>query len=157
MGLHGVHCVIHNIEEHLHQLISVAAYTGKHGLQLEFNFCTGIAEVKRAQLHSICHHRVEIKQSALGGHLSSKAQEIANKSFGAAGLVADFRRYRPGFFRKRCIVGQKIGIAEDRGKGIIDFMRSASGELAKRHELFGLHELGLQPLQTFNGLLGAGQ
>ena len=34
---HGVDGVVDDVEEHLHQLIAVAAHAGKNGFQLQFN------------------------------------------------------------------------------------------------------------------------
>ena len=72
--LHGVHGVVHNIEEHLHQLISIASYTGKHGFQFEINFCAGVSQIKGTELNGVGDNSVEIEQRTLRGNLPGKAQ-----------------------------------------------------------------------------------
>jgi len=61
------------------------------------------------------------------------------------------------FFREGDIIGKKIRVAKYGGQRVIDFVSSAGGKLTERHQLFGLHQLRLQALQTFDGLLGACQ
>ena len=152
---HRVDSVVHNIEKDLHQLISVAAHSGKDRLQLKIDFCAGIAQIESAQLNGVRNDGVEIEERPFGRDLASETQQVANKCFGAAGLVANFGRDGPGLFSQRSIVSEEIGIAQNRGQGIIDFMGGTGSELPQRHELFGLDQLSLKALKIFDGLFSA--
>src|SRR2546430_6732508 len=46
---------------------------------------------------------------------------------------------------------------EDGRERVVNFVRRAGGELAKRNEFFGLHHLRLQALQILDRLFGTGQ
>ena len=113
-GFHGVDGVADHIEEDLHQLVSIAANAGKNGLELKLDADGAGAHVESAKLHGIGDHGVDVQKRAFRGNLPGKAEKISDESFCAASLVANFRGRGAGFFGKRRVIGQKIGVAKNR-------------------------------------------
>src|SRR5258708_14969360 len=89
-GFHGLQGVADDVEENLHQLISVSANAREDRLELQLDArCPG-AQIQRTKLHGIVHHGVDVQERSLGGYLASEAQEIAHQGFCAARLLAGF-------------------------------------------------------------------
>ncbi len=153
VGFHGVEGVADDIEENLHELVSVATNAGENGLELKLDARGCGAQVESAKLDGVIHDGVEIEKGAFGGHLARKTEQVPYQGFGAARLVADFCCGGARFVRDRGIVGEQIGKAEDGGERIINFMSRAGGELPERDQFFGLHDLRLQAFQIVNRLL----
>src|SRR6202521_4078507 len=70
---HGIQSVADDIEENLHQLIAIAADTGENGFKLQLDARGSGAQVERAELHGIVHHRVDVQERAFGGNLPGEA------------------------------------------------------------------------------------
>ena len=88
------------LKKHLHQLVSIAAYAGKNGFQLEIDFAAGVAKIERTKLHGVGDHGVEIQQGAFCRHLPGETQQVADQCFRAARLIANFPGDCPRIFRK---------------------------------------------------------
>jgi len=71
---HGFQSVADNVEENLHQLISISSNTREDGLELQFDACCSGAQVERAKLHGVVHHRIDVKERALRRHLARETQ-----------------------------------------------------------------------------------
>ena len=82
--------VADDVEENLHQLISIAANARENGFELQFDARGPGAQVERAKLHSIVDHGVDVQERAFGGNLARETQKIADERFCAASLVANF-------------------------------------------------------------------
>ena len=132
---HGVQRIADDVEEHLHQLISIPANPGQDRFELRFNARLG-TQVQPAKLHRIVHHGIDIQKRAFGRHLTRETQQIPHQSSCAARLVADFCGGSACFFRHRRIVGQQVGKSQDRRERIIDFVRRPRCKLAQRNQLF---------------------
>jgi len=142
--------IANDIEKYLHQLIAIAAHAGKNGFELCFDARRARAQIESAKLDRVGDNRVDVEKRALCGNLPRKTEEVANESFGSAGLVANLGGSGAGFIRQRHVVGEKIGITKDSSQRIVDFVGSAGCQLPERDELFRLHHLRLEALQVFH-------
>src|SRR5713226_1264387 len=88
-GFHGFQGVADDVEENLHQLISISANAGEDGLELQLDARRPGAQVERAELHGVVHHGVDVEERALSRYLARETQEIANQCFCTARLIAD--------------------------------------------------------------------
>jgi len=134
-------------------LISVAAHSGKHRLELQLNARLGRTQIQSAELHGIGNHGIDVQKSAFRRYLPRETEQIAYECFRAAGLIANLGRNAARFLGQGHVVCQKIGISENGGQRVVDFVRGAGCQLPERYQFFCLHELGLQPLKVLDRLL----
>ena len=138
--------------KNLQQLIRVATHGGQDAAIFQLDADIFPAQIQIAQLHGAGQDAIEVQQLFFSGNLPRKTEQIVDQVLGTAGLLADFfsQRMRPGV--RGVFDGEHVGITENRGERIIDFMRGARGQLAERSQFLGLHEMGLQPLDVFQRL-----
>ena len=153
----GIDGVVDKIEENLENLVAVTAdrRQGLLGPQLDTN--AFLLEIEIAQVDGRGDGLVDIQQGFFRGHSASKAEQAAGEAFDPPGQGANFVDASAVLFREAGIVDQQIGISQDAGKGIIDFVSGACGELSDGNQFFGLNHLRLQILQGFEGTLRAFQ
>src|SRR5271168_898391 len=77
-SLQGIDRIADDVEKYLHQLIAVAANPRKNGFQLKLDLCCSRAQIEGTKLHSVGDHGVDVQQSALGGDLAGKTQQVAD-------------------------------------------------------------------------------
>src|SRR5262249_12674245 len=121
---HGVDGVVHDIEEHLHELITISTNAGKHGLELQFDSRLGRA-IERAKLNRVGDDCIDVEKRALRWNLTRKAQEIADERLCPASLISNLRGGGPSFVVQRRVIREQVGKAKNCGERIVDFMRRA--------------------------------
>src|SRR5271165_6790925 len=126
---HGVQSVADDVEKDLHQLIVVAANSGEHRLQLQLDARPATMQIERAQLNRVADHSVDIEKSFFRGHLSRETQQVLHQVAGTPRLLSYFHSSSASAFRKRGIVGQQVGIAQNSRQGIVNFVSGASSQL----------------------------
>src|SRR5271163_2984445 len=135
--------------ENLEQLVRVAADGGEDAAIFKFDADIFFAQIEIAQLHRAGKDGIQVQQLLFGRNLARKAEQIGDEFLGAARLFANFLPEGIGATLGGILEGQQVGVAEDGGKRVIDFVRGAGGQLAQRRELFGLNEMGLETLDVF--------
>ena len=128
MCFHGIDRVVDDVEEDLHQLIAVAPHSRQHGFELQFDSGFRRTQIERAKLHRVGDDGIDVQEGALWGNLASEAEQVAHQSFGAASLVADLGGGRAGLVGQLGIVSEQIGVTQNRGQWIIDFVSGTSSE-----------------------------
>ena len=154
-GFHGVDGIVDQIEEDLEELVGVATHGGESAGIFDFDADFFVAQVELAELDGAGDDGAQVEKLFFGGDLAREAEQVGDEDFGAAGLVADFFAKAAGAFGCAGIGLDQIGVAEDRGEGIIDFVRGACGKLAERGEFFSLDKLHLEALEIVDGVLQA--
>src|SRR5580704_936252 len=148
-GLHSIHAIADQVIEDLEQLIGVAANGRQDAAIFEFDADVLFAQVQVTQLNRAGEYGVEIQQLLFGRHLAGEAEQVGDEFLGAASLFANFLAERVRAAFGRILKGQEVGITEDGGERIIDFVRGAGRQLAQRGEFFRLNEVSLEALDVF--------
>ena len=144
-----VHCIADQVEEYLQQLVGIAAHRRQFGFGEGLDIDVRPAQVEIAQVQSGRQHLIYILRDLLAGNAPCEAEQASDQSLDAPRERANLFRHLALAVAELAIIHQQVGIAQNPGQRIVDFMRGSGGKLSQRNQLFGLNHLGLDAFQVF--------
>jgi len=128
-GFHGLQSIADNVEENLHQLISISRTPGRTDSSCKSMRVVPERRSRAAKLHGVVHDGVDVEERALRRTGARNSADCQPASLCAA---PDH-----GFLKRWCAlspelsdVGKQVGKAENGRERIVDFVGRAGGELA---------------------------
>ena len=143
---HRLHCIEHQIEQHLAQLRLVAANRGTGQPRDDPKMDAHVFGLGTQKLADVVEHRVHPDRGQLRLVRSSIRQEIADQASQSSQFIASTGEGLPGSpTLGGKILIQKLEIEVDGVQGVADLMREVRGQSAESRHLLGFESLSFEP------------
>ena len=141
---HGVLGVADHVQQHLLELLRVAADAGGGRVELQLHLNAGVAQRVGAKAHRLFDDRVDINRAGAVLGRSGEQQQILDHGLGAIAFLFD-QLDRFALVIAELFFEQDLRKGGDAGKRVIDLVGHASHQLTQGDHLFRVPKLLFEP------------
>jgi len=142
---HRVACINRQIDQHLAQQTRVSHDPGRLVAECDRQFHV-FADHHGEKRFCLVHQFIQVKQLGFDLLFSAEGQEVPGESGSPFRREGDISNVEAQGIVQVHVFLQQMGVAEDRGENIVEFVGNASGQLADRFHFLSLEQLGPKAL-----------
>ena len=139
----GLPRVAHQIHQHLLEVTGISLHQRKGGIQINLDADFFGSKAEPLEIHGAVHDLIQGYQTPLRKRFPGVQKQLPEDATGALRFLINLAHFLgpPGQILTR---QNALGVAENAGQRITQFMRDAAHQLSERGELLGLQEFRME-------------